>query len=111
MVDVEDRYCTVQCRFESTALVPHCAGICHRFFPVCDIRNPYPLPHDLRDWLYPANSVVAHLPREEPALTTSTLGCSSMLLVVELLAPRRPRRDIVKMDSRLEIPSFVHCFI
>jgi hypothetical protein len=34
-----------------------------------------------------------------------------MLLVVELLTPWRPRRDIVKMDSRQEIPSFVHCCI
>jgi hypothetical protein len=77
------------------------------------LRHPKSLSTPTRSsrLVIPRKFVVAHLPREEPALTTSTLGCSSMLLVVELLTPWRPRRDIVKMDSRQEIPSFVHCCI
>ena len=62
------------------------------------LRHPKSLSTPTRSsrLVIPRKFVVAHLPREEPALTTSTLGCSSMLLVVELLTPWRPRRDIVQ---------------
>jgi hypothetical protein len=77
-----------------------------RFFPVCNFRTLYPLPNECRGLVIPRKFCSHPPPERRTGSHYEDYGLQTVLLVVELLKPRRPRRDNVKMVCRQEIPEF-----